>query len=215
MWKKIKYIVCSVLLLVFLLSIGYITYAKNATSLPALFGFSVVRVQTESMEPTLDLGDIVIIKHTDPQKLEVSDIIAYRGTEYPVRDTLVTNQIVEIRQDKSDYYFTTRGCKADSLNDPEIEYSNVFGKVLYKIPFLGTLYDFFSTPYGIIAFIAVLLMAFSSEIMSLFRMIRINWKYEDPEIPKNAQIPEFDSRFNSVLTQEVDELLKDLDDDNS
>lgn len=214
MFTKIKRIAGIVFLVVFLLSILYITILRAADTFPTFFGYSTQRVDSDSMEPKLNIGDVIIVKKTKPEDLKKDDCISYRGREYPVDDIVVMHQIAEEpREEDGAYYFITRGIKPGALNDPEIHESQIYGKVVYKIPLVGTLYDFFSQWYGMICFFAILLIVFSSELVALGKRIMGSLKKEEDEVPANAAIPDYNPVFNEVLAREADEIITNLDDD--
>ena len=66
-----------------------------------IFGYSVVRIQTESMyvegDPdSIAPGDFLIIKKTDPEDLKIGDIITFYSDNPQIKDKLNTHRIVEI-----------------------------------------------------------------------------------------------------------------------
>lgn len=214
MFTKIKRIAGLVILALFLIASLYIVILRMADAFPTFFGYCIQRVDDDSMEPKLDIGDVIIVKKTDPAKLMKDDCISYRGNRYPVDGVFVVHQIAEEpREENGTYYFTTRGIKPGALNDPEIDESQIIGKVLYKIPLIGTLYDFFSQWYGMVCFFAILLIAFSSELVALGKRIMGSLKKEEDEVPANAAIPDYNPVFNEVLAREADEIITNLDDD--
>lgn len=214
MFTKIKRIAGIVFLVVFLISILYITILRAADTFPTFFGYSTQRVDSDSMEPKLNIGDVIIVKKTNPEDLKKDDCISYRGKEYPVDGIVVMHQIAEEpREEDGAYYFITRGIKPGALNDPEIHESQIYGKVVYKIPLIGTLYDFFSEWYGMICFFAILLIVFSSELVALGKRIMGSLKKEEDEVPANAAIPDYNPVFNEVIAREADEIITNLDDD--
>ena len=61
---------------------------------PSLFGYSVLRVSTGSMQPELMIGDVILGKSVDnPTALKVGDIITYRGSGQ-TEGLLVTHKVV-------------------------------------------------------------------------------------------------------------------------
>ncbi len=214
MFTKIKRIVGVAVLAVFLISVLYITILRTADTFPTFFGYCTQRVDSDSMEPELDIGDVIIVKKTNPADLKKNDCISYMGREYPVEGMVVIHQIVEDpREDDGTYYFTTRGIKPGALNDPEINDSQIYGKVMYKIPLIGTLYDFFSQWYGMICFASLVVIVFSSELIAFGKRIMGSIKKEEDEIPAGGSIPDYNPVFNDVLAREAEEIITNLDDD--
>lgn len=213
MFHKIKKIVAGIIIGLFAVVLIYVFIARISGNTPSLFGHSILRVSSESMEPELNIGDIIMVKRVDPSTLKKGDVITYKGTEGPVAGKMITHQIVsEPYEEGGVYYFTTRGIKEGAIDDPEINDSQILGKVLYKIPILGSLYDFFSKWYGLAAFGALILIAFSSELINLISIIRNKDEDEDKEVPASAQEPVFNKRFAESVEQETNEIITDLED---
>ncbi len=214
MIKRTGKIIALVLLGIFLTSFLYVTIMKYAGFTPNVFGFSILRVETSTMEPELRAGDVVLVQKTDPEDINVNDVITYRATEGVVEGKTVTHQVVEKTENPDgSYTFVTRGTKDGCVNDYPFSDSQIVGKVLFKIPVLGTLYDFFSNWYGWLVVAALLLVAFGEDIYNLIRRIRDS--KEEPPSPdevKHAVQPELSTEIGNEIFRQADELLTDLDD---
>lgn len=95
--------VLNVLLFVFLafsicISI-YVTACTLSGKVVNLFGRSVLRVETGSMEPTLHVGDYIITKKCDPNKLTEGDIISYYSEQEDIKGKVVTHRIITVQSD--------------------------------------------------------------------------------------------------------------------
>jgi signal peptidase len=136
-----------------------------------VFGYSVFRVSSGSMEPELSVGDVILSKKINANTLEIGDIITYNGTEGDYANKIITHKIVNIDNSGVEKVFTTQGV-ANNTADPPVYESQVLGKMVYKVPVIGTLYNFFMTIYGLIAVILIILLAFSNEIITLFKLAK-------------------------------------------
>ncbi|MGN0475872.1 MAG: signal peptidase I [Ruminococcus sp.] len=136
-----------------------------------IFGYSVYRVSSGSMEPELSVGDVILSKKIMPETLEIGDIISYNGREGDYQGKIITHKIVDIKETGYGRVFTTKGI-ANASEDPAVEEFQVLGKMQFKIPIVGTLYNFFMTPYGLVAVILLILLAFSNEIITLYRLAK-------------------------------------------
>ena len=113
---------------------------KNKT--PSFLGYKNFIVLTGSMEPTLNIGDIIFVKETADIKQQ--DIVAFK-----VNDAVVTHRVVEIKKENEKTFYITKG-DANSSNDTELlRIENIEGKYIFKIPFLGKAILFFQKPIGI------------------------------------------------------------------
>ncbi|MBE6737608.1 MAG: signal peptidase I [Ruminococcaceae bacterium] len=213
MFRKIRKIIGTTILVLFIIALVFVLFARISGTTPSLFGYSLLRVETGSMEPELKVGNILLVqKIEDPSTLKKGDVITYYGQETPVKGSLVTHQIYEEpREENGKYYFITKGLR-NTLPDPEFDDSQLFGEVKYKIPLLGTLYDFFSKPFGLIAFAAVMLIAFSAELINLINIIRNKEEEVDHEVPVTAAEPVYKTDFEESIEQETNEIITDLED---
>src|SRR5579885_3162401 len=91
-------------------------------------------VESGSMEPTLNIGDILISKGVNVANLKVGDIIIY---QMPNSNTLIVHRIVEIIKSGNQTLIRTKG-ENNPVEDPWVVYpSQVKGLVIFKIPYLG------------------------------------------------------------------------------
>lgn len=214
MYKKIKKALGIALIVVFVLCLVFVMVARISGNSPHLFGYRMLRVATDSMEPELKVGSIILVKTTDPAELQKGDVITYHCEKGPLAGQLITHQIAyEPYEKDGTYYFTTRGIKAGAPDDAEIDDEQIVGKVLYKIPILGSLYDFFSSKLGLFAIIALIVIAFSSELINLINIIRGKDSEVDSDIPATATAPVYDSKFEESVQQETESIITNLEDD--
>lgn len=90
-----------------------------------LFGYTVLQVKTGSMENTINVGDIVIVKILDKDdKIEKQDIVTYKEDK-----ALITHRIIDISEDT----VITKG-DANNTEDSPIQRKQIIGKVKKTIP---------------------------------------------------------------------------------
>ena len=155
--KKISRIIFWVLLLIITIYSTLIIiqrlFWKNKT--PSFFEYKNFIVLTGSMKPTINSGDIVIVKEINNVKdIKENDIISFK-----IKGSVVTHRVKEVYKEKGEYYFITKG-DANSGTDTElINKKDLEGKYCFKIPFLGNIILFLQKPIGII-FIFIVLIIF-------------------------------------------------------
>ncbi|HSA73348.1 MAG TPA: signal peptidase I [Nitrososphaeraceae archaeon] len=127
-------------------------------------------VVSGSMIPTINIGDIVIIKNnsfdTSFNKLKVGDIIVFRAPEAKTEDgkpKVIVHRVAEIGKFFQKEVIRTRG-DANPYSIPGIDYplftENYVGKVVYVVPKIGTISMIITPPinYIIMAIIIGLLI---------------------------------------------------------
>ena len=153
MKKRLKGFGRLILLVVISLIIGIRLYGWNARNLagnamPMPFGFGMSVVLSGSMEPTLSVNDLVIVREADCY--EKGDIVVYQSGS-----SLVVHRIISIDGDE----IVTQG-DANNTQDEPILVSHIKGKAVAHIPFVGALIRFLKTQVGFILIIAAAIVLF-------------------------------------------------------
>jgi len=105
-------------------------------------------VLSESMRPTINMGDLVVTASTNPNDIKTGDIVAFKDGD---KDFPITHRVVNI----TDNGFITKG-DANEDPDPMVRTSNaVVGKVTFWVPFAGYFVYFARGPYGFIILIII------------------------------------------------------------
>lgn len=111
-----------------------------------LFGFSVFEIATGSMEPTLNVKDLVIVKIT--KNISLDDIITYEED-----GNLITHRVIDIKEDT----ITTKGDANNSI-DVKVPKEKIVGKIVYVIRKGGIIREVFITPKVIISITITLVL---------------------------------------------------------
>ena len=114
---------------------------RNAMPMPFGVGFSVVL--SGSMEPTLSVDDLVIVRAAE--HYEVGDVVVYQSGQ-----SLVIHRIVEI----DDTAVVTKG-DANNIEDSPVAVTEIKGRMVGVIPGVGRAVHFLQSPLGIILILAL------------------------------------------------------------
>lgn len=90
-----------------------------------LFGYTFFEVSTGSMAPTIQVGDVVVVKIT--KEIEENEIIVFRQQNY-----FVTHRLIQ----KNGEQIITKG-DANNTEDKAIQIDDVLGKVIKIVPQVG------------------------------------------------------------------------------
>lgn len=149
--KKIKLrhtdILRILLLIIFGAILGINVYSLNANRLvgnrmPMPFGYGAAVVLSGSMEPMLSVDDLIIIKKVD--RPAINDIVVFQD-----ENILVVHRVIETDGET----VITKG-DANNIADEPISISDIKGKVILKLPFVGKIVNFIKTPIGVLLVIA-------------------------------------------------------------
>ena len=110
---------------------------------PSVFGYCFYYVLTESMEPEIHAGDMILGRSTDPEELQVGDVVTYVGATGDVEGKIITHKIVEIE----DGMITTQGV-ANVIPDPPIDPSQILSRYVLTIPLAGDIFAVINSKFG-------------------------------------------------------------------
>ena len=108
-------------------------------------------VLSGSMEPAIHVGSVIVIKPED--EYTIGDVVTFgkdTKTNIPTTHRLVASHI-----ENGVMYFQTKGDANNTPDGQEIPSSEIEGKVLFSIPFLGYFIDFAKRPVGFFIIIIV------------------------------------------------------------
>ena len=144
------------------IAISYI----NPLKLSQVFGFQLLTVLSDSMDPIIEANDLIIITHVEEDELNVGDIITFQVYIYEEETVaFVTHFIADITEtDGITYYFTKDNQTTDdSYNiwldehqEPiDITYDQIAGRYQSRVSNIGTLTKVFSNPVAFIGLFAI------------------------------------------------------------
>ena len=146
--NKALSIVSNILFTIFMIVILFFIFITAQSRLtgvePSILGHRLYIVESGSMEPTIKMGSMIIVKELPASEIEVRDMVIFNGNE---KDERVTHRVVAIENNGES--FITRG-DANNMDDPyPREKSNVIGRIIFSIPFIGYIFDYLSNPIAI------------------------------------------------------------------
>lgn len=140
---------------------------------PKVLPYQTFFVRSGSMEPAIEVGELIFLTRVDAADLEVGDVITF---ERPDReDVLVTHRIVAIEETDQGKVFQTKG---DANGTPDVWRVPATGdgwKYAFGVPKIGYVFGYLNTSEARFALLAV-----PAVILGLLSLIDV-WK------PKNAK----------------------------
>ena len=161
---------------IILLSIGVLltVVLTKSGEAPNIMGYSLFRVMTGSMEPSIPVDSLIVVKRTAPEKLSEGDVISFYSRDPSLYGEVNTHRIIEIQQEKGKYYFATKG-DANNVEDRYVTHEeDLIGKVVYSSHGLGLFVRLISNPLIFIPLIIVPLVVLVGQ--SLVESVRVAGK---------------------------------------
>lgn len=148
---------------------GLVGLVFAASLMPIPGNIEIKVVKSGSMEPSVHVGSIVIIK--PEASYQVGDVITFgkdTKTQIPT-----THRIVAVQGEGSSVRFETRGDANDAADNGTTPLSEVKGKMLLTVPYVGYALAFLRTKLGFMLLVGVpALLVFLEEGRVLFVEIR-------------------------------------------
>lgn len=157
--KTIKKILKTILLafLIMLLSINLIMlYHKNVMKeeIPRIGNVSVFNIVSKSMEDTINVNDLIVIKQCKESEIQKEDIITYKKED----GTIVTHRVVRISKEGGQNLYTTKGDNNEIEDSEPIKHSQVYGKYLFKINNAGNIVELLQENNGLMSVVLIILI---------------------------------------------------------
>lgn len=137
------------LLLVFTLFINISSYIQVKIlhkKIATINGYAFLEVVSGSMEPELNIGDLVII-NTNDKEINENDVITYSSSN----GSFVTHRVV----DNLDSGLITKGDANNAKDEDIVKEENVLGKYIFKIPRFGIIISSLQNPLTLILILII------------------------------------------------------------
>lgn len=132
---------------------------KDANHVASVAGYTPLSVVSDSMAPTFDAGDLIIIRKCTPADLKVDDIVTFHtiiNNEY----SLNTHRIAEIQDKDGARSYVTKGDNSAIADVHMITDGDIVGKYVARLPKFGKVVDFLSSSIGFLLVIVLPLLVF-------------------------------------------------------
>ena len=180
--KKILYLIIFSIIIIVIYNIFLLRVSTETEEQDYVFGMRAYAIETDSMEPELKVGDVIIVRQCKPEDLKIGDIITFTS-----RGELITHRISDIDQKTQRY--STKGDK-NTLNDIEkIKFNDIKGVKILTLPgFWNFISNVKNIMYIFILVVIVITMFLHGRKTDRKRIVRrIKKKGEDKRIKKNEE----------------------------
>ena len=121
-----------------LLVIVLVFFKLIFTFIPPLNEYNIFAIKTDSMDPVIAPGEVVITREIDPEDIQVGDIIAFNiDITNDGIDDVVVHYIAEINSFNNELIFKTKPNVSDLHDSWTIEEKDIIGIHEYQINNIG------------------------------------------------------------------------------
>ena len=126
--SAISFAISAILFIVALVVFFLALQAKKENRPITVFGRFFSIVVTDSMEPEIKVGDLIVVKITDMNEVKVGDNAVFINlSDEKIKGERVVHEVIEIGTDEKGLYFITKG-KSNALPDSDkVRESNFIG----------------------------------------------------------------------------------------
>ena len=209
-WAKVLSIICTVLTAIVLvltaIIVVNIVICRAQKKPVSFFGTSFAIVQTNSMEPEIKVGDLIIYHSCKYADVEVGDNIVFvagDGFDDKIKGQSVVHEAIAI----SDNGITTKGVNNPAADKAPVTAENLLGKCTFNSAGWGAFFRFLSR-YGIIIIIAIIAIPFI--VSQILKIVKLS-KQREEEKKAQTVIPPIEN--NAELPRVADDTTDDIGDD--
>jgi len=153
-------ILCIILTPILLINLTLIAKSYiNQNEVPSVGGFLPLIVLTDSMEPVIDGGDLIICHTAEAEEIKTGDIIAFfdhagNGT------SIVTHRVLEIVEENGTISFRTKGDNNNAEDKMLVPQDKLVAVYKTRIAGAGHVAMFMQSPTGLIVCVVLPIILF-------------------------------------------------------
>ena len=143
-------VISALILPILILNIVFLVQSYlHPDEVPGIFGITPMVVVTDSMDPTIAAGDMIVDRKIDPADIKVGDIISFFDPTRVDNDVVITHRVMKIYEASGKRTFETKG-DANNVTDPiPVSADKIVGIYRKTIPVIGEVVLFMKTPVGV------------------------------------------------------------------
>ncbi len=144
--------------------------AKLRGEVPQLFGYSVMRIVTGSMEPEIPTGSYILVKDCDPQDVQQGDVICFYSDDIAIYNMPNTHRVVQPPAlVDGELTFTTQGDANPVPDTTPVSAQRLIGRYVRR---LDRLTDFSNALDGGVMVVIILVVQAGLAIMAVYSVMR-------------------------------------------
>ncbi len=222
--RRINFLITALLVFAVLLCL-WVTLQVMSKGYVNLFGYSLFRVVTGSMEPTIPVGSLLVCRQIGMEGVQVGDIICFRAQESAIFGQMMTHRVTDIfTVEDGSLLFQTRGDANLVADGFMVSQTNFVGKVIWYTganSVLSSILSFFSNKVGFLACIVIpilllggLLMKecvnnIQNELRTVMEELERESVPEEPEVELTEE--ELNEMYERIRAELIEELMQGAD----
>lgn len=138
----------------------------SAVVLVNSYSLKIFRVASASMEPTIKKYGVIVVK--EDLNYKVGNIATYKT---PQNTHPITHRIINIFKIYDKYYFNFKGDANENPDPYPVLETEIIGKYVFAIPYLGRVSQFFTDPKNLFILISIPTGLVSGKMLNKFLFV--------------------------------------------
>lgn len=189
--------------------VGALLFASNTSPDKSIFGYRYYTVLTGSMEPTYKVGDMIFVHITEPEAINVGDVITFNPSQDS--DAYLTHRVTEKLENFEGTGVTCFRTQGDANNAEDsflIDGGRVVGVVQFGIPSLGYIVRFIQLRWYFVVPVVIMIAVFFQLLKHYFLLGKEDEDEEDEDNKDSSEGKKAEKNSNSD-TEKASEVAKD------
>ena len=145
-----------------------------------ILGYKAYMVTTDSMQPSINAGDIVIVKNGKKDKIGQGDVITFNQN-----DEVITHRVIKNITEENNVEYITKGDNNNTEDTFKVKYDDVIGKMVITIPYLGKIISILDNKIIILILLLVILIII---FIKIEKNEKLENRREKKKIEKNEKV---------------------------
>lgn len=174
----------------------FIIISKKNGNPPFFFGYTVMWVKTESMEPEIPRQSYILIKRAKAQEIRKNDIITFISDDPLIKGYYNTHRVIEIKGNNEE--FVTKGDNNFGEDKYTAKADNIVARYIRVLPFLSGAGKFLSSEIGI--------MSVTMLMLGLMVLLYLPDMYKGLRLKQTVQEEERKKELDRIFKEEIEKL---------
>lgn len=119
----------------------------------SIFGYKAYIITSDSMKPEINNGDVVIVREIEQEEIKENDVIVFSENIKSI-----THRVIEVIDVGGNKEYKTKGDNNQVEDSQLVLFENIKGRVMFKIPFLGTVILFMKNQIIVLILLLLILL---------------------------------------------------------
>ena len=175
---------------------------------------SLYTIISPSMEPNINVYDVVITKKTKAEDIKEGDVITFISSSTLGEGLTITHRVKSVIKTEGDVKFRTQGDNNPIPDSALVTSNNLLGKVVFTIPFLGYIQFMLQSKSGwLFCLLIPAIIVVVYDVIKVIKLSSVKQRLNETlkEEPKDEELIEKQEKLKNDLRQKFDHIETKMD----